>query len=131
MGPSPLLEFFKRGEVARDVRLLAAQGAIAPRAHEQLGILVILLEDQDREIRQTASDTLDRIPVEALKGFLARPDVPVGLREFFADRGVFPEQTPPIEIDDPLVEIEPDTADALHEDADGDRDSILQKLATM
>ena len=41
-GPTPLLDFFKRGEVARDVRLLAAQGALAPRAHEQLAILVLL-----------------------------------------------------------------------------------------
>ena len=47
MGPTPLLDFFKRGEVARDVRLLAAQGALAPRAHEQLAILVLLLEDPD------------------------------------------------------------------------------------
>ena len=45
IGPTPLLDFFKRGEVARDVRLLAAQGALAPRAHEQLAILVLLLED--------------------------------------------------------------------------------------
>ena len=40
MSLSPLLDFFKRGEVERDVRLLAAQGALAPRAHEQLSILV-------------------------------------------------------------------------------------------
>ena len=36
---TPLLEFFKHGEVAADVKLLAAQGALAPRAHEQLGLL--------------------------------------------------------------------------------------------
>ena len=48
---TPLLDFFKRGEVARDVRLLAAQGALAPRAHEQLAILVLLLDDPDPEIR--------------------------------------------------------------------------------
>jgi len=29
---TPLVDFFRRGEVARDVRLLAAQGAFAPRA---------------------------------------------------------------------------------------------------
>jgi hypothetical protein len=49
--PTPLLDFFKRGEVARDVRMQAAQGALAPRAHEQLAILVLLLDDSDREIR--------------------------------------------------------------------------------
>jgi len=35
---TPLLDFFRRGDVARDIRLLAAQGALAPRAHEQLGL---------------------------------------------------------------------------------------------
>ena len=39
---SPLIDFFRRGEVARDVRLLAAQGALAPRAQEQLALLVLL-----------------------------------------------------------------------------------------
>ena len=63
---SPLVEFFKRGEVARDVRLLAAQGGFAPRAHEQLSILVLLLEDPDPEVRQTADATLNRLPAEAL-----------------------------------------------------------------
>ena len=52
IGPTPLLDFFKRGEVARDVRLEAAQGTLAPRAYEQLAILVLLVEDPDREIRE-------------------------------------------------------------------------------
>ena len=32
--PTPLLDFFKRGEVPRDVRLLAAQGALSPQQLE-------------------------------------------------------------------------------------------------
>ena len=106
MGPTPLLDFFKRGEVERDVRLQAAQGTLAPRAHEQLAILVLLLEDSDREIRETAEETLNKIPVEALEVFLARSDVPVDLREFFGDRGIFPAEIPPIEVDfdDPLID---------------------------
>jgi hypothetical protein len=107
MGPTPLLDFFKRGEADRDVKLQAAQGTLAPRAHEQLAILVLLLEDPDREIRETADDTLNKIPVEVLEKFLARPDVPVDLREFFGDRGIFPAEIPPIEVefDDPLIEM--------------------------
>jgi len=97
VGPTPLLDFFKRGEVERDVRMQAAQGTLAPRAHEQLAILVLLLEDPDREIRETADETLNKIPVEALEMFLARSDVPVDLREFFGDRGIFPSEIPPIE----------------------------------
>lgn len=124
MGPTPVLDFFKRGEVDRDVRLQAAQGTLAPRAHEQLAILVLLLEDADREIRETAEDTLARIPVEALEAFLARADVPLGLREFFGDRGVFPAEIPTIEIDDPLIE-----AEAVDEEAVDDRRPAVQSLA--
>src|SRR4030088_2153439 len=88
----------------------AAQGTLAPRAHEQLAILVLLLEDPDREIRETADETINKIPVEALEKFLARSDVPVDLREFFGDRGVFPAEIPPIEVefDDPLIDVTPD-----------------------
>ena len=87
--------------------MLAAAGAIAPRAHEQLSILILLLDDTDREIRTTAQATLDRIPVESLTTFLARSDVPIGVREFFADRGVFPAEIPTLSGDDPLLDTEP------------------------
>jgi hypothetical protein len=55
-------------------------------------------------VRQVANDTLGRIPEEALKGFLARPDVPAGVREFFAARGVLPAEIPAIESDEPLID---------------------------
>jgi hypothetical protein len=126
MGPTPLLDFFKRGEVERDVRLQAAQGTLAPRAHEQLAILVLLLEDSDREIRDTADETLNKIPAEALEKFLARSDVPVDLREFFGDRGIFPAQIPPIEVDDLEALI-----DESGEDEDEERVSGTQELAAM
>ena len=55
---TPLLELFKRGEVAPDVKMVAAQGALAPRAHEQLGLLALLVRDPDPEIASTAEKTL-------------------------------------------------------------------------
>jgi hypothetical protein len=125
--PTPLLDFFKRGEVAREVRLLAAQGALAPRAHEQLAILVLLLGDSDAEIRSQADQTLNRIPVEALQSFLARSDVSVDLREFFADRGVFPSEIPAITAEHPLFDSEP-SGDEAEED---DPKSALERLAAM
>jgi hypothetical protein len=134
IGPTPLLDFFKRGEVARDVRMEAAQGTLAPRAYEQLAILVLLLEDADAEIRATAEDTLSRIPEEALKAFLARSDVPIGLREFFADRGVFPDEMPDIqaevEADEPLLDAGGDDAALFGEEGD-DRETALQRLQKM
>jgi hypothetical protein len=130
-GPTPLLDFFKRGEVARDVRLLAAQGALGLRAHEQLAILVLLVDDPDPTIGRTADDTLKRIPEAALRGFLARSDVPIGLREFFGDRGVFPDQIPPVlaieDEDQPLI----DTAPMEDPVEDGEKMSTIQQLASM
>jgi hypothetical protein len=134
MGPTPLLDLFKRGEIERDVRMEAAQGTLAPRAHEQLAILVLLLEDPDREIRETADETLNRIPAEVLEKFLARSDVPVDLREFFGDRGIFPAQVPAIDVDvdDPLIEtVGEEAADAAGADDEEERQSGTQELAAM
>jgi len=133
IGPTPLLDFFKRGEVGRDVRLLAARGVLAPRAHEQLEILALLLEDADAEVRETADQTLARIPREALETFLGRSDVGIGLREFFADRGVFPAEIPKIELpeDDPIIEADADDGEKFEEESDGSRESAVQRLAQM
>jgi hypothetical protein len=128
--PTPLLDFFRRGEVARDVRLLAAQGTLAPAAHEQLAILVVLVDDPDPEIRSVAMQTIDRIPEPALKTFLARPDVPVSLLEFFADRGVFPAEIPAIGADEPLVDRQPDSLEE-PDAADGEAQSAAQRIARM
>ena len=85
---SPLIDFFRRGEVARDVRLVAAQGALAPRALDQLALLLILKDDADPEIAREAASTLDRLPEAALSAFLGRSEVPTDMRAFFVSRGV-------------------------------------------
>jgi hypothetical protein len=103
---SPLLDFFKRGEVARDVRLLAARGALAPRAIEQVALLALLTGDGEDEIRAAAEATLAAIPETALALFLGRAEVPDGMRTFFRSRGIEPVaggDGP----DDPLIEIDP------------------------
>jgi hypothetical protein len=133
-GPTPLLDFFKRGEVARDVRMLAAEGGLAPRAHEQLAILVLLLKDPEAEIRETAEATLRHIPQAPLSAFLARSDAPADLREFFAARGVFPGAVAAVDADAPLIEKNPSVgsdAAAADPDAEADRESITQQLASM
>ena len=113
---SPLIDFFRRGEVARDVRMLAAQGALAPRAQEQLALLVLLADDPDPEIRRATSATLDALPIEPLKAFLGRPDTPPEMRAFFAQLGIEApvDAAPPIGIDfdEPLL----DTLSELPED---------------
>jgi hypothetical protein len=101
---SPLIDFFKRGEVARDVRLMAAEGTFAPRAHEQIALLALLSDDADPEIAATANATLDSLPATPLQAFLARSDVPVQMRDFFAARGTRPADQAASTADVPLVE---------------------------
>src|SRR6185295_10483299 len=101
---TPLLDFFRRGEVARDIRLLAAQGALAPRAHEQLGLLMLLVSDVDPEIARSAEATLQAIPRDSLRAFLARPDVSEDVRSFFWGRGIEPAEVAAVDPDAPLLD---------------------------
>jgi hypothetical protein len=114
--------------VAPDVRLLAARGALAPRALEQLLILALLVEDSDPQIRAAADETVNRIPEAALTAFLASPDVPENLRKFFGERGIRGEGAPPAD-DAPLVSAPADgTADIPN---DEDPQTVAQTLAKM
>jgi hypothetical protein len=106
---TPLLDCFKRGEVPRDVRILAAKGAFAPRAQEQLALLVMLARDGDLEIAGVASKTIESLPPEPLARFIARSDTPDEVRTFFVKRGVAPAR--PATDDEPLVPGEPDDAE--------------------
>jgi hypothetical protein len=124
---TPLLEFFRRGEVARDIRLVAAQGALAPRPLEQLGLLVLLVADRDPDIARAAEETLRSIPPASLAAFLARAEVPVEMRAFFAQRGIEPAAVP-APSDTPLVDTapEPDVAPA-----DEDEQTTMQRIQAM
>ena len=106
---TPFLDCFRRGEVERDVRRLAARGALGLAALEQVALLVMLLDDKDLEIQSLAADTVRRIPTAALAPFLARPEVPEALREFFKKRGIEPAATPAPEASEPLIDDEPET----------------------
>jgi hypothetical protein len=92
---SPLIDFFRRGEVASDVRLLAARGALAPRALEQLALLLLLVDDPDPIVASAAGATIDMLPAPAVASFLARRDVPQPMRDFFAARGIGAADAPP------------------------------------
>lgn len=107
---SPLIDFFRRGEVASDVRLLAAQGALAPRAHEQLALLLLLSDDPEPAVARTAAATLDQLPPASVARFIARKDVPPQMRDFFVARGIEPESGGAIDDDLPLVDTAADEA---------------------
>jgi hypothetical protein len=123
---TPLVDFFRRGEVAGDIKLLAAQGALAPRAGEQLAILLILLDDEDPQIASTALATLDGLPTRGVADFLARSDTPSEMRAFFAARGIEPSDTPAPDSQGPVID-RSDPIDDLTELVDVDETGDAQK----
>lgn len=126
---SPLVDFFTRGEVARDVRLMAAEGTLAPRAHEQVALLVLLSDDPDPEVAATARATLNLLPAAALQAFLARSDVPSQMRDFFAARGVTPGTQAAADAGAPLIESA--AAAAAGSAAEHDEAEVSQVLASL
>jgi hypothetical protein len=124
-----LLDFFRRGDVARDIRLLAAQGALAPKAIEQLGLLALLVTDADPEIARTAEETLAKIPRGSLVAFLAKPEVSTELRNFFARRGIEPDPTlVELTTDEPLVDETPPVESV---DRPEDEGTTLRRVAAL
>jgi hypothetical protein len=126
MASSPLLDSFKRGEVNRELKLLAAQAVVAPRAEEQLELLVMLTGDADPEIAQTAESTLASIPVSELAAILAG-DVSADTRARFAAKGIQPAGTPPAG-DKPLIDASPEVEEA---PPDEEPQSALQRIASL
>ena len=63
MSNSPLLDTFKRGEVNRELKLLAAEAVVAPRAEEQLELLVMLAGDVAKGIQPAETVTAGDAPL--------------------------------------------------------------------
>jgi hypothetical protein len=126
MASSPLLDTFKRGEVNRELRLLAAQAAVAPRAEEQLELLVMLTSDADLEIASIAERTLAGISPEKLSAILAG-DVAPETRARFAALGIQPGSAPS-ETEAPLIDTGPEVDEAPEGE---DQQSALQRIANL
>jgi hypothetical protein len=127
---TPLLDFFRRGDVTPDVKLAAAQGKFATRALEQLGLLMLLSSDSDKEIRDAAEATLAQIPIAVLSKFIARSDVPLELRDFFVKRGVAMADAADAEIDQPLVDKD-DNDYGKEPETEADKASTVTALSKM
>jgi hypothetical protein len=137
---TPLLDCFRRGEVAADIRMMAAQGVLAPRAHEQLGLLVLLSKDPDPGIRAATEATIARIPTPDLARFLGRPDVAREILDFFLERGIEPVPSEVPAADDALLDVDAEPGAAAADDGGGDADveagearrlATIQRLALM
>ncbi len=128
---TPMLDFFRHSEVARDMRLLAAQGAIAPRPIEQLGILMVLTSDSDWEVRETAEQTLKLLPDDVLASFIARADVPTEIREFFLKRGIPSGAVPAPDTEEPLLDTDDTGLDFEGATDEEKAQTFQQRLANM
>ena len=120
---TPLLDSFKRGDAPRDIRLLAAAGGLAPRALEQVEILLLMRADADTEVAATAERTLENLDAAGVAGFLARPEASAEAHAYFAARGIVPAAAPSGDGDLPLVDTGGDVEER--------EDSTLQRIAAM
>jgi hypothetical protein len=112
---SPLIEALRRPDAPREVRLEAAHGLVAPRGVEQLALLMLLLDDEDPDVRSAAARTLDALPAAAVAATVARSDATAEMVRFFAARGVGAAGAA-AESEAPLVDA--DTDPAWQEDGD-------------
>lgn len=68
--PNPLVEQFRRGGVPKELRLLAAQGALPLRTVDLLDLLLYLCGDREREVAGAAAATMAGIPVAEMLGIV-------------------------------------------------------------
>ena len=126
---SPLIDFFRRGEVASDVRHLAARGALAPTVLDQVALLLVLSDDSDPQIAATARATIDALPRDAVARFLGRKEVPESMRAFFAARGIESASPPASAPDAEELLIPEDPAEKVEEESSDPQ--VLSTLTVM
>jgi hypothetical protein len=131
---TPLVDLFRQEGVDREVRLVAARGALALRAHEQLALLVLLVADSDAEVARVAEGTLAAVSRDVLAAFLGASDVSPDVRAFFEARGIRAAGAAMPEPDAPLADLTEGGAseeDAASPDAAGEPQSVVQRLSGM
>ena len=84
---NPFVDQFRRGGVPRDLRVMAAQGALPLKPTDLIELLHQLLRDIDEEIRTTAGGSLAALSVDELRPILKDRDTPPELLAWgFAER---------------------------------------------
>lgn len=76
---NPLVAQFQKPGVPRDLRLLAAQGALPLKPSDLLELLHTLLSDVDEQIRETSAATLTGMPAEELLPICRDKTTPPGV----------------------------------------------------
>ena len=73
---NPLVEQFRQSGVPRELRLMAAQGALPLKPADLVELLHQLLADSDEPVREAAQGTLGRLPVEEMLPLLKDRETP-------------------------------------------------------
>ena len=70
---SPQAERYTRSDAPRDVRLMAARGALPLPPIEIATVLFALMHDADPEVKSTARDSLEALPDNVCEAVLSGP----------------------------------------------------------
>jgi hypothetical protein len=73
---SPQAEKYARRDAPREVRLMAARGALPLQPTELATVLFALMHDDDAEVKSTARDSLEGLPDGVITSVLAAPAHP-------------------------------------------------------
>jgi hypothetical protein len=73
---NPLVEQFRRGGVPKELRLMAAQGALPLKPEDLLELLTDLLKDGEGTVRETAEKTLKAFPAAEFLPILKSRETP-------------------------------------------------------
>lgn len=73
---NPLVDQFRVGSVPRELRLMAAQGALPLKSEDLLDLYLLLIVDRDDVVRQAATDSLGKYPAAELRPLLKDRSTP-------------------------------------------------------
>src|SRR5512139_3005932 len=76
---NPLVEQFRRGGVARDLRLMAAQGLLPLKSEDLLELWTTLVSDPDEAVRAAGEASLASFPAPEFLPILKSRDTPPGV----------------------------------------------------
>jgi hypothetical protein len=88
---NPLVAQFRRGGVARDLRLMAAQGLLPLKPEDLLELWTGLVEDTDEGVRGAAVDSLTAFPAAELLPILKSRETPMGVLAWVVSNRAEPE----------------------------------------
>jgi hypothetical protein len=88
---NPLVAQFRRGGVARDLRLMAAQGLLPLKPEDLLELWTELVADADESVRGAAEKSLGDFPAAELLPIVKSRDTPVGVLSWAVSKRAEPE----------------------------------------